>query len=50
MFSNLVSDAWAEYLAGVMVLATGTAASALVRAWRRRRTAQQDPDASGSSE
>ncbi|MEV0444572.1 hypothetical protein AB0I84_50775 [Streptomyces spectabilis] len=32
-----MSDAWPEYVAGVLALATGAAASALVNAWRRRR-------------
>jgi hypothetical protein len=37
MISELMSAAWPEYLAGVLVLATGAAASALAGAWRRRR-------------
>ncbi|GHE71820.1 hypothetical protein GCM10018785_45090 [Streptomyces longispororuber] len=37
MLSNFMSEAWPEYVAGVLALATGAAASALIKAWRRRR-------------
>ncbi|MGW2050760.1 hypothetical protein ACWCPF_37150 [Streptomyces sp. NPDC001858] len=42
MLNELMTEAWPEYIAGVLVLATGAATSALARAWRRRRRLRQD--------
>ncbi|MGP4004451.1 hypothetical protein [Streptomyces sp. 8N706] len=44
-----MSDAWPEYVAGVLVLATGAMASAVVKAWRRRKPPRQDRDAAADS-
>ncbi|WP_019075791.1 hypothetical protein [Streptomyces hokutonensis] len=51
MLNNFMAQAWTEYVAGVLVLATGAATGALARAWRRRRRLRLDQEtAAGNSE
>ncbi|MFE7927558.1 hypothetical protein ACFU6S_02270 [Streptomyces sp. NPDC057456] len=49
MLNNFMTEAWPEYIAGVLVLATGAATSALARAWRRRRRLQRDYETAADS-
>ncbi|MFE0865950.1 hypothetical protein [Streptomyces rochei] len=42
--SNILREAGPEYLAGLLVLATGALTGALVRALRRRTTDRQQAD------
>lgn len=51
MLNEFMTQAWPEYVAGVLVLATGAVASALARAWRTRKRLHQDHEtASDGSE
>ena len=49
MLNDFMAQAWPEYIAGVLVLATGAATSALARSWRRRKRLRQDQDTAADS-
>lgn len=50
MLNELMTQAWPEYVAGVLVLATGAVASAATKAWRRRRLRRDHEAAADGSE